>query len=89
MIALNNYFATWKRLKFHPWWLYLMCNTFTYTYVILYGMYLFLCIHLLLVHMFCILILYMYLQNYIAIEPFAPSLPINKCTIQLTEFYDM
>ena len=39
--------------------------------------------------MFCILILYMYLQNYIAIEPFAPSPPINKCTIQLTKFYDI
>ena len=90
MIAFINYIVTRKKLKFHPWWLYLMCNTFMYPYVILICMYLFSCIHLYMyIIMFCLLILYMYLQYYIAIEPFAPSPPINKCTIQLTKYYDM
>ena len=56
-----------------------LCYIVLYVFIFMYS----------LVHMFCLLILYMYLQYYIAIEPFAPSPPINKCTIQLTKRYDM
>ena len=74
MIAFINYIATRKKLKFHPWWLYLMCNTFMYPYpypypypyVILYCMYLFSCIHLYIicsVSLFCICICNTILQS--------------------------
>ena len=65
MIAFINYITTRKKLKFHPWWLYLMCNTFMYPYVILYCMYLFSCIHLYIcsVSLFCICICNTILQS--------------------------